>query len=120
MPNFDRYSRQILVGQLGFAGQQQLAAARVLIVGMGGLGCQVGAQLAGAGVGTLDLIDHDKVAASNLHRQILFREGDIGAAKAGVAERELANINSQVRVSGTVSRLSIDNVHPLVMAADLV
>ena len=120
MSEFERYSRQILVKQVGLAGQQKLAAAKVLIVGAGGLGCQVAAQLAGAGVANLVIIDHDTVALSNLHRQILFREADIGEDKAMVAQRELQAINSSINISALPARLSVNNVNDLIRGVDLV
>jgi molybdopterin/thiamine biosynthesis adenylyltransferase/rhodanese-related sulfurtransferase len=120
MSEFERYSRQTLVKQVGLAGQEKLATAKVLIIGAGGLGCQVAAQLAGAGVGNLFIIDHDTVALSNLHRQILFREADIGKDKATVAKRELQAINSSISISALPARLSVSNVNDLIHGVDLV
>ncbi|NND81835.1 MAG: HesA/MoeB/ThiF family protein [Gammaproteobacteria bacterium] len=116
----DRYSRQILVPQIGTQGQQQIAAARVLLVGAGGLGCQVGSQLVGAGVGALTIVDHDRVSLSNLHRQFLFRESDLGSNKATAAARELQARNSAVEIAAVTHRLSPENVAELVQNADLV
>ena len=91
-----------------------------LIVGMGGLGCVVGAELAGAGAGQLRLVDHDVVDISNLHRQLLYRESDIGCSKAMAAKRELEAINSQISVQAEQIRLSPDNVLRLIEGVDLV
>jgi molybdopterin/thiamine biosynthesis adenylyltransferase/rhodanese-related sulfurtransferase len=120
MSEFDRYSRQLLVSQIGEHGQDQLAKATVLIIGAGGLGCQVAAQLAGAGVGDIGIVDHDVVNLSNLHRQILFREADLGQSKALIAASEMRAINSQIKVSSIESRLAIDNVNELIKPVDLV
>ena len=120
MPDTDRYSRQVLVKQVGLSGQKKLSTSRVLIVGLGGLGCQVSAQLAGAGVGSLSLIDNDAVDLSNLHRQILFRESDIGESKVLTAQRELIAINSSLQISATQAKLSTNNVTALVKRVDLV
>jgi len=114
MTDLHRYSRQTLVSQVGLEGQQRLASSRVVIVGVGGLGCLVGAQLAGAGVGRIHLIDHDVVDITNLHRQVLFRETDIGQSKSLTALRELRAINSDIEISATQSRLSISNVGALI------
>ncbi len=78
----DRYERQMRVSQLGPKGQEKLGRAHVAIVGVGGLGCPVSTYLAGAGIGKLTLIDHDSVSLTNLHRQVLFTESDIGKPKA--------------------------------------
>ena len=120
MSEFDRYSRQLLVGQIGEHGQRQIAKATVLIIGTGGLGCQVAAQLAGAGVGDIRIVDHDVVSLSNLHRQVLFRETDLGQSKARVAAREMCAINTQIKVSAIEARLGIDNVKKLIKPVDLV
>ena len=120
MPQKNRYSRQLLVPQFGSEGQKRIHSAKVLIVGVGGLGCQIAAQLAGAGVGTLVLVDHDLVSISNLHRQILFREPDIGKSKALVAQRELQALNSDIMVKGTHKRLTPDSIDRLLETATLV
>ena len=78
----DRYARQTVLPEVGAAGQARLAAARVLVVGAGGLGSPVLATLAGAGVGQLNVLDHDRVEESNLHRQPLYRMTDLGRSKA--------------------------------------
>ena len=120
MHKSDRYSRQILVNQIGRVGQEQLTRAKILIVGMGGLGCQVGMQLAGAGVGNLVLVDHDVIDISNLHRQALFREADIGTPKASIAERELKALNSKITISAINRRLSVDTIDSAMESVDLV
>jgi len=120
MSELDRYSRQLLVSQIGADGQQRLLHARILIVGAGGLGCQVAAQLAGAGVGEIRIIDHDEVSISNLHRQILYRENDVGLSKAKISGRELSKINSQVKVTAVTQRLDTQNVVTLIQGVDLV
>ena len=115
-----RYSRQTLVSQVGLKGQQRLANSTVLIVGVGGLGCQVAAQLAGAGVGRLHLMDHDVVDISNLHRQVLFRETDVGHTKSSTALRELKAINSEIQITAKQERLNIANVAALIEGCSLV
>lgn len=89
----DRYSRQTSVPQVGGEGQAQLAAARILVVGVGGLGCPALLYLAGAGIGRLRLMDADRVAESNLHRQTLFAQADIGRFKVEAAAERLAALN---------------------------
>lgn len=120
MQEGSRYSRQSQVKQFGAQGQQSLSKSHVLVVGMGGLGCQLSAQLAGAGVGKITIIDHDLVSVSNLHRQILFRESDVGQPKALAAQRELQNLNSEITISAHTNRLSPSNVSQLTGAVDVV
>jgi molybdopterin/thiamine biosynthesis adenylyltransferase/rhodanese-related sulfurtransferase len=120
MSEFDRYSRQVLVKQIGPFGQHRLLSSNVLIVGAGGLGCQVAAALAGAGVGKITIIDHDKVSLSNLHRQILFRESDIDQPKASIAVRELTKINSEIQLQSVQARLALDNAKQLISDTNLV
>lgn len=116
----DRYSRQILVPQIGDQGQRTLSDASVVLIGAGGLGCTVGAHLAGAGVGSIHVMDHDQIELSNLNRQILFREDDIGSSKAAVAARELSAINADINITHSANRLSLANVSEQIAKADLV
>ena len=104
-----RYSRQLVLPQIGRQGQEKLAKARVLIIGVGGLGCPAAQYLAAAGVGHLGLVDHDAVQRSNLHRQILFGDADIGSAKVSVAAARLQQINSHTRVEVYAEKFCADN-----------
>lgn len=94
----NRYHRQIILQEIGSAGQARLASARVLVVGAGGLGCPALQYLAGAGVGTIGIIDHDRVDLSNLHRQILFRSDDQGQPKALAAKNRLVALNTAITI----------------------
>lgn len=120
MQELERYSRQTKVSQIGAKGQAQLAESRVLIVGMGGLGSHLGLQLAGAGIGELILLDHDVVDISNLHRQTLYREQDVGKPKALCAQLALQNLNSDIVVSAANEKLLPRNVNDWVARADVV
>ncbi|MEY2342029.1 ThiF family adenylyltransferase [Acidithiobacillus sp. IBUN Pt1247-S3] len=91
-----RYARQILLSEIDLTGQQRLAQARVLLIGMGGLGCPAGLYLAGAGIGTLGLCDPDIVSLSNLPRQVLYTEADIDRPKVEAAAQHLRARNSGV------------------------
>ena len=93
-----RYSRQLLLPEFDIAGQEALAAARVLMIGAGGLGCPAGLYLAGAGIGELVIVDADTVESSNLHRQIAYREADVGQPKATALAATLQRLNSEVRI----------------------
>ena len=116
----DRYARQRVLPEVGEDGQERLAAASVLVVGVGGLGCPVLATLAGAGVGRLILVDHDRVEESNLHRQPLFRTADLGRLKVEAARDALRAYNPGVAVDAEATRLGPANAARLVGRADLV
>lgn len=94
-----RYSRQIMLPQVDVAGQEKLLAARALIIGAGGLGSPAAMYLAAAGVGHLVIADHDVVELSNLQRQLLHHDADIGQNKAASAQQTLATINPGIRVT---------------------
>ncbi|MGY6552990.1 MAG: molybdopterin-synthase adenylyltransferase MoeB [Wenzhouxiangella sp.] len=122
-PNADalqRYARQIVLPELGQAGQQRLAQARVLLIGAGGLGSPAALYLAAAGIGTLGLIDHDKVDRSNLHRQVLHRDDRVGMAKTESARRTLEALNPAIRIQAHELRLDSGNVEAIFKNYDVV
>src|SRR6202035_1369647 len=106
--SYERYSRQILFGEIGEQGQERLRQSSAVIVGCGALGTALANLLVRAGVGRLRIVDRDFVETSNLHRQTLFEEADAREAlpKAVAAERRLAAVNSDVRVEGMVADVS--------------
>jgi adenylyltransferase/sulfurtransferase len=116
----DRYARQMLLPPVGAEGQRRLKGARVLVVGAGGLGSPVALYLAAAGVGTLGLVDDDRVDASNLHRQVLYGTADVGRPKLDAAARRLRDLNPHVRVEPHRARLTAANAAALVAGHDLV
>jgi sulfur-carrier protein adenylyltransferase/sulfurtransferase len=113
------YSRQTLLKEIGPQGQAVLARARVLVVGLGGLGSPVMQYLAGAGVGTLGLVDADVLDASNLHRQPIYALGDVGKPKADLARAAILGINPTVQVETHPARFSADNAMELLRAYDI-
>ena len=115
-----RYSRHILLDELGPDAQAKFAAAHVLIVGMGGLGTLAAHFLAAAGVGEITLCDADHVDLTNLQRQVLYATADIGLPKVDAAAQRLAAVNPDVRVKRVPARVGPDNLAPLVAAADVV
>lgn len=119
-PQLLRYSRQILLMQIGIEGQQKLLDARVLIVGLGGLGSPVAMYLAASGVGRLLLADHDQVALSNLQRQIVHTTATIGMPKVESARQMLAALNPEVQVDTLQQKLDEDALRQAVQAVDLV
>ena len=113
------YSRQMALPEVGRKGQQRLAQASVVVIGAGGLGCAVLAALAGAGVGTLHIVDDDTVEASNLHRQPLYAAADIGRRKAEAAARRLAAYNPRIALHAYPVRFSAANAAALAGAGDI-
>ncbi len=121
IPDADRYSRQILFAGIGAAGQQQLAAAHVAIIGCGAMGASSASLLARAGIGTLTIIDRDFVEPSNLQRQILYDEADAldSLPKAAAARRHIARFNSNVTVHAHIADLVPSNIAELLAGADI-
>ena len=116
----ERYSRQILLPQVGGKGQEKLLAAKVLVIGVGGLGSPVAAYLAGAGVGTLGIVDCDTVETHNLHRQIIYCGDDIGKNKADTAKERLQKVNPDVKVVPYVLRICSKNALDIIKDYDIV
>ncbi|PRD14781.1 molybdopterin-synthase adenylyltransferase MoeB [Pantoea coffeiphila] len=115
-----RYNRQIVLRGFDFEGQEQLKAASVLVVGLGGLGCAASQYLAAAGVGHLTLLDFDSVSLSNLQRQVLHGEAQLGMAKVESARARLAAINSQIRYSTINAQLDDGELAQLIADHHLV
>ncbi len=116
----DRYARHIILPHIGGAGQAKLLAAHAVVVGAGGIGCPALQYLAAAGVGRLTIIDDDQVSLSNLQRQVLFGEGDIGTPKVQAAKTALTKINADIRVTALQERLTADNGAAMLTGADLI
>ena len=116
----NRYSRHLALPQIGLAGQSRLASARVLIIGAGGLGCPAALYLAAAGVGTLGVLDCDRVEESNLQRQVLYATEDIGAPKAERAQARLLALNPQIALVSHQLELCAANVAELFGGYELI
>lgn len=119
-PIGDRYFRQLMLDGFGWEAQQKLAKARVLVVGAGGLGCPSLLYLAAAGVGTIGIVDFDLVQGSNLHRQVIFTEDDIGKPKVEQAIQHLQERNSEVEFISYNLMLSPENCFELLDSFDLI
>jgi molybdopterin/thiamine biosynthesis adenylyltransferase len=116
----NRYSRQMLLPEIGTAGQKALGKSSAVVIGCGALGTHALSFLVRAGVGSVKVIDRDVVEKSNLQRQTLFSEDDIGRAKAKVAEQRLKEVNSEIRIKGEVVDLSFANIQGVVRGATVV
>lgn len=115
-----RYARHILLREVGGQGQQKLLAARVLVVGAGGLGAPVIQYLTAAGVGTIGIADDDAVALSNLQRQVVFRTEDVGRAKTAAAKDFAQRLNPGVKIIEHVLRIDDDNAADIARGYDLI
>ena len=116
----DRYARHIVLPQIGGVGQQRLSAARIAVIGAGGIGAAVIPALCGAGVGGLTIIDGDLVDLSNLQRQSLYRTADVGKPKASLAAAFVAGRNPHVALSVVEERLTPDNAETVLAGHDLI
>src|SRR5215510_7965914 len=115
-----RYSRHLVLPEVGVEGQRRLKAARVLIIGAGGLGSPASLYLAAAGVGTLGLVDFDEVDLTNLQRQVLYGTADVGRPKLDVAAARLGDVNPNITLNVHREALSVTNARQLIRAYDLV
>lgn len=116
----ERYARHLMLAEIGGPGQQRLKAARVALVGLGGIGAPASLYLAAAGVGMLRLIDDDAVALSNLQRQVLFQTTDVDRPKVEVGAERLTALNPYVRIEPLAERLTVENVTTLLADCDVV
>lgn len=110
----------MLLAEIGEEGQARIRCAKVLLVGVGGLGSPIATYLTGAGIGTLGLIDDDVVSISNLHRQVLYTETEVGQPKTECARRRLQQLNSEVDIVAHRGRLTRDNAEAVIGKYDLV
>tara|TARA_B110001450_G_C17562015_1_gene457139 strand:- start:52 stop:804 length:753 start_codon:yes stop_codon:yes gene_type:complete len=115
-----RYSKQIVLKKIGIIGQKKISSAKVLIVGVGGLGCPLVMYLANTGLGNIGLIDDDKVDLSNLNRQIIFNSSDIGKLKVVQAKKVLNKINKKIKVRTYKHRLTKKNIEKILKDYDII
>lgn len=117
---FKRYSRQIFIDEIGLEGQRKIMAAKVLVIGAGGLGSPVIQYLAAAGVGTLGLADFDYVELHNLNRQIIHNESGVGMLKIKSAQTFVKNLNHQIKVTGIEEKISAANASEILSQYDII
>jgi len=116
----ERYNRHIRLEAIGLQGQKRLLAAKVMVIGAGGLGCPVLQYLAAAGIGTLGIMDNDVVEISNLQRQTLFRTSDIGSSKAIAAKKHLGDLNPEIQIIAHNKKLNSQNALELLKPYDII
>lgn len=117
---WERYARQLMLKEVGEEGQKKLNAAKVLVVGAGGLGSPVLLYLAGAGVGTIGIVDADVVSLTNLQRQVLYTEDEIGKSKVLCAKHRIEQLNADITINTYQLRLDEDNADEIISRYDLV
>ena len=116
----ERFSRQIVLKDIGFLGQKKILSSKVLIIGAGGLGSPVAEFLSRAGIGSVGIVDDDKVSLSNLHRQSLYNTSDIGKFKVKVAKDKIKKINSNTKVTIYKTRLNNVNFKKIINSYDYI
>ena len=109
----ERFSRQIVLKNIGILGQKKIIQSKVLIIGMGGLGCPVAEFLTRAGIGYLGIVDYDNVNLSNIHRQSLYDNNDINKSKVSIAKKKLKKINSKVKIVCHKVKLNENNFNKI-------
>ena len=116
----ERFSRQIILKNIGILGQNKITNAKVLIIGMGGLGCPVAEFLTRSGIGSLGIVDHDRISLSNIHRQSLFNEKDLNQQKVKIAKKKLNNINSLTKIKIFNYKLNKSNFQKIIKDYDYI
>ena len=117
---YQKFSKQIILKKIGVIGQQKLKSAKVLVLGMGGLGCPLSIYLASLGIGTIGIVDDDKVELSNLNRQIIYSINDIGKYKVDVAKNKIKIINKDTNIKSHKIRVNETNIEKLIKNFDIV
>ena len=115
-----RYSKQIILKQVGILGQKKISSAKVLIVGMGGLGCPVALYLGSLGIKNIGIVDHDKVDFSNLNRQILYNAKDVGKFKVIQAKKFLLKVNKKIKIDTFKQKIIKKNIRIILDKYDIV
>ena len=117
---FLRYNRQTMLPEIGDSGQEKLKQAKVLVIGAGGLGCPILQYISTAGVGTIGIVDFDKIEIHNLHRQILYTEDQVGLSKALMAKEKLEALNPLIKVAAFEAKLTVENAVQIIQDFDVV
>jgi adenylyltransferase/sulfurtransferase len=118
--DFERFKKQIILKKIGFSGQKKIRNAKILIIGMGGLGCPLLTYLSSSGVCNIGIVDHDKVELSNLNRQILFDTSDIGKFKVNQAKSKINKIYKKINIKTFKIKISDKNIEPIIKNFDII
>ncbi len=117
---FRKFEKQIILKKVGVAGQKKILSSKILLVGVGGLGCPLATYLAASGIGEIGLVDFDKIEISNLNRQTLFKESDIGKYKVDQAKKAIKQINKNTKISLFKKRLTKKNISQIFKKYDII
>ena len=118
--NLKRFEKQIILKKIGVAGQKKIFNSKVLIIGIGGLGCPLLTYLAASGVGTIGIVDYDKIELSNLNRQTLFNANDIGKFKVSQAKNIITKTNKKLKVKTYKKKLTLNNIKSIINKYDII
>ena len=118
--HIERYSRQIVLKNVGVVGQKKIHISKVLIVGVGGLGCPIADYLSRAGVGTMGIADFDKINLSNIHRQNLYNSKDMGKYKVDVVKEKIKSINPSTKIKTYKKKISDKNLNNIIKSFDII
>ena len=120
LKEFKRFEKQIILKKVGISGQKKIKRAKVLIIGMGGLGCPLLSYLASSGISNIGIVDHDKIELGNLNRQILFDSSDLGKYKVNQAKVKIKKIYNQIKIKTFKIKLSKKNIKSIFKKYDLI
>ena len=120
LKDFKRFEKQIILKKIGFVGQKKIKNAKVLIIGMGGLGCPLLTYLASSGVCNIGIVDYDKVELSNLNRQILFNTSDVGKFKVNQAKSKISKIYKKIKIKSFRIKISERNIQSIIKSFDII
>lgn len=120
LSDYKRFEKQIILKKIGLTGQKKIKSAKVLIIGMGGLGCPLLSYLASSGVCNIGIVDYDKVELSNLNRQILFNSSDIGKFKVNQAKSKIKKIYKKINIKTFKIRISEKNIKSIIKSFDII
>ena len=120
LKDFQRFEKQIILKKVGIAGQKKIHQARVLIIGMGGIGCPLLTYLASAGISNIGIVDHDKVEIGNLNRQIIFNSADLGKYKVVQAKSKINKIYKKIKIKNYKFKVSSNNIKSISKSYDII
>ncbi len=118
--DYERFEKQIILKKIGISGQKKIKKAKILIIGIGGLGCPLLTYLASAGVCNIGIVDYDKVELSNLNRQILFNTSDVGKFKVNQAKKKIDKIYKKIKIKTFKIKISEKNIEPIIKKFDII
>ena len=120
LKEFKRFEKQIILKKIGISGQKKIKSAKVLIIGMGGLGCPLLSYLASSGVNNIGIVDHDKIELGNLNRQILFNTSDLGKYKVNQAKIKIKKIYNQIKIKTLKIKITKKNINTILKGYDII